>query len=65
MKIRHLFFYQFIYFFYNYHPQVFLEADNGKPAQFKILPRYKVKSEGDLVSHNCKYSKQNVSSTYN
>jgi len=29
---------------------VHLEAYNAKHAQFKILPRYKVKSEGEFVS---------------
>lgn len=28
-----------------------LKPENSKRAQFKILPRYKVKSEGDLVRH--------------
>jgi len=30
--------------------QVHLESYNAKHAQFKILPRYKVKSEGEFVS---------------
>ena len=30
--------------------QVLLAAHNQKHAQFKILPRFKVKSEGDMVS---------------
>ena len=25
---------------------------NGKTAQFKILPKYKIHSEGDYVSYN-------------
>ena len=30
--------------------QVSLQDYNAKHAQFKILPRYKVKSEGEFVS---------------
>ena len=29
--------------------QVELQADNAKHAQFRIMPRYKVKAEGDVV----------------
>ena len=36
-------------FCYNY-LQVELCPYNGKHAQFRIMPRYKVKSEGDIVS---------------
>ncbi len=32
--------------------QVYLFEFNGKTAQFKIEPRYKVKSEGDVVQEN-------------
>ena len=33
-----------------FHFKVFLDKNNGKPAQFKIMPRFKVKAEGDVVS---------------
>lgn len=29
--------------------QVELQTDNAKHAQFRIMPRYKVKAEGDVV----------------
>ena len=35
-------------------PKVYLHEFNAKHSQFRILPRYKVKSEGEVVS-SCLY----------